>query len=433
MNEPGSRRSASRLLQWCGLVLLLVANAAPAQVLEAYDDDFGVPFGETLVVEPFGVLDNDILDGESAGENGATAELVADAGFGTLALNPDGSFSYSPDAGFDGVDSFVYRAVFGSATAQATVTLIACTGGPLVFDCWNETAFLTKAAEFGLGSFVEGFESDAAWGMARTPDSAPGVVSQGIRWSSNHPDSPAFNEITTGSGPARTGLWAVFDPEHGYATGTPFECDVDVPPAHCLYHDGVTGIVEPGQGLLRGVGGYFTGTYGAKIGIALDGAAPIGGARIVGDHQFLGLVDAREAGFTRFEFRELDGKVGQALFVFGDDFVVLTSHQTAVQATPPAGTRVFFAGAGPNPSSGNTTLRFTLPGAANVQLGIYDQRGRLVRRLASADRGAGSHAVHWNGRDGAGRNVAAGLYFGRLIVTRDARREVLVRKLVVFR
>jgi hypothetical protein len=431
MNELMSGKYGTWPLVWCGFALLVLARSAPAQVLVANDDGFGIPYGETLVVEAFGVLDNDTLDGEAAGENGATAELVVDASHGTLELNPDGSFSYSPGSGFDGLDSFIYRAVFDSVSDQATVTLIACTGGPQIFECWNEAAFLSKAAEFGLGSFEEGFEDDAAWGIARSPDSAASVVSQGIRWTSNHPDFPAFNEITTGTGPARTGLWGVFDPDHGYATGTPFECDVDNPPAHCLYHDGVTGTVEPGMNPLRGVGGYITGIYGANIAIALDGAAPVGGGQISGGHQFFGLVDASEAGFTRFEFRELDSKVGQALFVFGDDFTLLTSIQTAVQETQPVGTRIFFAGAGPNPSSGNTTLRFTLPAEASVQLGIYDQRGRLVQQLASEFHGAGTHAVHWNGRDSEGRNVAAGIYFGRLIVTRGAQRDVLVRKLMV--
>ena len=79
-----------------GILLLLGTGTAHAQVLVANDDNFSIPFGEPLVVECYGVLDNDILDGESAGENGTLAELVSDVSFGTLALNPDGSFSYSP-------------------------------------------------------------------------------------------------------------------------------------------------------------------------------------------------------------------------------------------------------------------------------------------------------------------------------------------------
>jgi len=38
------------------------------------------------------------------------------------------------------------------------------------------------------------------------------------------------------------------------------------------------------------------------------------------DFQFIGVIDASASGFTHFEVRELDGKVGQALYIFGDDF-----------------------------------------------------------------------------------------------------------------
>ena len=90
------RMSPSELIRgFALLVLLIVFGTGPvfAQVLVANDDSFGIPSGEPLVVEFYGILDNDILDGESAGENGATAELVSDVSHGALALNLDGSFS----------------------------------------------------------------------------------------------------------------------------------------------------------------------------------------------------------------------------------------------------------------------------------------------------------------------------------------------------
>ena len=37
-----------------------------------------------------------------------TATLVADVSDGTLNLNADGSFDYTPDGGFTGVDTFTY-------------------------------------------------------------------------------------------------------------------------------------------------------------------------------------------------------------------------------------------------------------------------------------------------------------------------------------
>lgn len=322
------------------LALFLIAGAGPvhAQVLLAEDDSFHVPFGETLVVEAFGVLENDTLDDEAAGENGATVELVSDVSHGTLTLNlADGSFTYSPGLGFEGSDSFVYRAVFGTAFEEATVTLSACQGGPQIFTCWKEAAFLAKAAAFGYPSFQESFEDDAVWGAARYPVRIPTVSDRGIEWRANDFDSTHFdpppalppppNELTTGPGPARTGDWGLFDPEHGFATGTPTLCDVDFPDDHCLYHDGWTLRREAGSGRFYGVGGFITASFGANVAIIVDGDLlnPIGGGKMAsGGHQFFGVINAGPDGFTEVQFRETDGKVGQPLFIWSDDFTVLS-------------------------------------------------------------------------------------------------------------
>jgi len=301
----------------------LVTGFAHAAVLVAVDDSYGIPQSQTLQIEPFGVLENDTLDDENAGESGATATLLSDVSKGTLTcpgvgtgLCPDGSFEYTPGDGFDGTDSFVYQAEFsGDTSGPATVTLSACDGGPQIFSCWDETAFLAKLSELGYSTFQEGFET-AAWDTARSPVSANSITSQGIVWTSNH---TATNNITTGSGPARTGTYGVFDPNHGVATGTETQCDIDNPPSHCLYHDGFSGSLLPGITALHGMGGYIAGTYGAKPAIVLDGTTEVGFGPVF-DPQFIGVIDASAAGFTHFEFRELDGKVGQALYIFGDDF-----------------------------------------------------------------------------------------------------------------
>ncbi len=420
---------------WCAIFGLLgSAGPAHAQVIVANDDLFSVPLAFTLVVEPFGVLENDLLDDEAAGELGATAELLSGVSYGTLTFSPDGGFSYWPDSTYDGTDTFVYRAVFGAAADTATVTLSACSGGPDVYDCWKETAFLAKASELGLSTFQEGFEDDAAWGIARHPNSAPVVVSQGVEWRSNHPDPPASNNVTTAPGAAYTGLWGGFDPDHGYATGTPTECDIDDPPLHCTHHDGLSGTRVAGQSPLHGVGGYFSGIYGAKVAFALDGGAPFGSGLILFGYQFLGVIDARPAGFTHFECVEVDGKIGQALYVWMDDFTLLTSAPTEVEALPGgAASGVRFGAASPNPSHGNTSLRFTLPERAVAELTVHDVHGRLVRHLRSGVRGEGWHEVTWSGRDREGKDVGSGVYFARLVVELDGEREERTRKIVIGR
>ena len=247
----------------------------------------------------------------------------------------------------------------------------------------------------------------------------------------NHSGAPSYNDLTTGPGPARTGEWGVFDPRHGYATGLEFECDVDNPDTICLYFDGFSGIRETGRGVLNGVGGYITGSSGGRVEILLDGELTAGGGRITPGHQFFGVIDTRSTGFTQFEFREVDGKVGQALFIFGDDFTFLTPAPSPVEDTRAGNSRIFFAGAGPNPSDGRTSLRFSTPAQADVQLVIYDVRGRLVRNLADGSRGVGTHVVDWDGRDRKGRNVPAGTYFSLLRVSIDGKADTQVRKIVI--
>jgi len=136
----------SRSTWYVGLLLFGLPGIAQAQLV-AFDDIFGVPVGQQLVVEAPGVLDNDLYNEEPAVDGGATAELVTGPSFGTLEcesipaleLCPDGSFNYTPDGGFPGADSFTYWAVVGTEMVEATATLTACEGGPTLYVCWKES------------------------------------------------------------------------------------------------------------------------------------------------------------------------------------------------------------------------------------------------------------------------------------------------------
>jgi flagellar hook assembly protein FlgD len=44
---------------------------------------------------------------------------------------------------------------------------------------------------------------------------------------------------------------------------------------------------------------------------------------------------------------------------------------------------------------------------------LHNVTGRLVRRLESGPRQAGFQTAHWDGNDGSGRVVPAGVYFVR--------------------
>lgn len=68
----------------------------------------------------------------------------------------------------------------------------------------------------------------------------------------------------------------------------------------------------------------------------------------------------------------------------------------------------------PNPARAATRLHFTLTREGAVSLSVYDTAGRRIRVLVEGVLGAGEHALTWNLRDDAGREVGAGLYFARL-------------------
>ena len=50
----------------------------------------------------------------------------------------------------------------------------------------------------------------------------------------------------------------------------------------------------------------------------------------------------------------------------------------------------------------------------DVELGVYDIAGRLVRHLQSGMLPAGEQRLAWDGRNDAGRDVSVGLYVVRV-------------------
>jgi hypothetical protein len=100
-----------------------------------------------------------------------------------------------------------------------------------------------------------------------------------------------------------------------------------------------------------------------------------------------------------------------------------------VAASPAAGGALRLHANTPNPFRSTTAIRYDLPRAERVWLGVYDVRGRLVRRLVNGVlQEAGPQAVDWNGRGAADEPLAPGVYFYRLEAGgfADTRRMVLL-------
>ena len=89
----------------------------------------------------------------------------------------------------------------------------------------------------------------------------------------------------------------------------------------------------------------------------------------------------------------------------------------AVAPTAPEGPgdgAVWLAPAFPNPAHRSTLLRFRLDREGDVDLAILSSAGQRIRTLAQGMRAAGEHAIRWDGANGRGEAVAAGVYLVQL-------------------
>lgn len=101
----------------------LVAAVGPVAAADSYT----AVASTTLSVPAPGVLANDTSPGGSA----LTATLGSPTTNGTVSLSADGSFAYTPNAGFQGTDVFTYRAQnLDGSSPLATVSLIV--GAPIL-------------------------------------------------------------------------------------------------------------------------------------------------------------------------------------------------------------------------------------------------------------------------------------------------------------
>jgi hypothetical protein len=97
-------------------------NDAPS----ASGESFSIQGGATLAIGAPGVLSND-SDIDSAT---LTAQLTAGATHGSLVLNTNGSFSYTPSPGYSGSDSFNYVVRDGQADSNVAVVSLTVTVPP---------------------------------------------------------------------------------------------------------------------------------------------------------------------------------------------------------------------------------------------------------------------------------------------------------------
>jgi CshA-type fibril repeat protein/VCBS repeat-containing protein len=174
--------------------VLTVTNDAPTAV----DDSFGIDEDEVLTGA---VLPNDTdPDGDAL-----TVSLVSGVANGTLVLNADGSFTYTPNANFNGTDSFTYRvtdADGASTTATVTITVEGINDPPNANPPLpNQTAVDSGSVSFAMGAEFTDADGDTLTfsatglppGLSIDPDT--GEIT-GTLASSASANSPYVIEVT---------------------------------------------------------------------------------------------------------------------------------------------------------------------------------------------------------------------------------------------
>lgn len=140
---------------------------------------------------------------------------------------------------------------------------------------------------------------------------------------------------------------------------------------------------------------------------------------------------ARSKGVTVFASGFLNSAQGPAFGLFAalPDGTVLElpaygGHSMTALASPkPERTFALFQNS-PNPFSGNTTISFALPEAADVDIKIYNAMGQVVDTILDEKREAGTNSVNFSSQ-----NISTGVYFYRI----SAGPHSEVRKMMVVR
>jgi VCBS repeat-containing protein len=144
--------------------ITVTADHAPV----ANSDAYSLVQNTTLTVAAPGVLANDTdVDG-----NSLTAAVVSGVSHGALSLSTNGGFTYTPTAGFAGMDAFTYRANDAlSNSTPATVTISVLSIVPLYSDNFSRTNLSPWVAQLGSwavtnGALQGGTNTSSSYGVA---------------------------------------------------------------------------------------------------------------------------------------------------------------------------------------------------------------------------------------------------------------------------
>ena len=249
---------------------------------------------------------------------------------------------------------------------------------------FDVSAFVVRLGFWGrelrFSTFLNGGETESGYGIA--------ADDSGRAWVVGFTDSPDF-PVTPGS----------FDEIHG-GNRDIFLCALDSTGRELLYSTYIGGTESD---------------YAWDLGLGPEGRVYLAGYSSSGDFPVTaGAVQESPAG---------DEDVIVAVLRPGDQVPVVYEPG---RGNGPRGFRLYQNW--PNPFNAATRIRFRLPDPGPITVEIFNAAGQRVRCLARGWHPAGEYDLGWDGRDGAGRPAASGIYLCRLD---DGRRRQTVKMMLV--
>jgi subtilisin family serine protease len=198
-----------------------------------------------------------------------------------------------------------------------------------------------------------------------------------------------------------------------------------ITPGENIYNATTLGWNNPGHPVMSGVstvGEYFAGNgtfVGESVAVWQDGRPYVGvssNQKVVGLNQYPGNYVAPE-------------RTGDWVLVWHNAFMFVSGSVSGVHEFDPfaPGLAVSLS-ATPNPALEKAQVSYAVATAGPVSISMFDLNGRLVKTLVNGNSKPGVNRVAWDMTDNAGKRVATGIYFCKLVAgSRTQSRKLVVR------
>ena len=284
----------------------------------AVDDSYSLDVDTSLTINPGAedLLANDFdADGDMLTVN---TTPITDVTNGTLSLNNDGSFTYTPDAGFVGTDSFEYEVSDGDGDTDdgmVTIEVVDPNSAPVAMDdMYNvdeDTMFSTTAGVDGLLMNDSDPDGDSL-SVSTTPTEDPenGVVVIQADGSFTYTPALDFHGVDTFS-------YEVLDGNGGSSTATATINVASVNDEPIAANDNYTVNADTTLAALNGVNGLIDNDFDADGDNLVVNTTPTmdvanGMLTLLSDGSFTYIPDAGYVGTDRFAYLVEDGNGGSS-------------------------------------------------------------------------------------------------------------------------